>query len=162
MFQEDNTMLNDFIPTLDLTVFQDPQVKPYRPYVPTRTYKTPKGIFLNYTDASKANTITPSTLFLRCQRAETQYQDWKLLDTPLTLIETQKAYMNSINLHRDEDHCPLCNYMDDLLFENDRWLIKIEHDHKSKTIDYDAVIHYSYQGDEISTSISEILKLLKC
>ena len=125
-----------------------------------RIYSTPKGLLPNLDDLVVAFDTHKSNLSRRINNNSGKLRDWFVISDP-TEEQCEEAIdnINSIILTkcREEDLCPICNMVDNMLFAEGCWLLRVDHDHNSADTSK-AVIHYCYSRRDYKVSYQNWIK----
>jgi len=115
-----------------------------------RLFNTPEGPFPKLVDVAQLYGMYKSNISRRYSNQRENDTDWYIIENPTEEQSNQaidNANMMYVAKYAAEDHCTLCNLVDDLIFPEDCWLIKVDHKHSVDELGYDvynAMIHYCY------------------
>ena len=101
-------------------------------------YDTPYGAG-SYSWILKKADIHPNTLKRRCESKK--YPDWRIIKA------TDTATM--------EDLCPVNAAIDDMIFKENCWLVKVERDVKDVEVDPNTVIHYEFAMKSYAITLND-------
>ena len=111
-----------------------------------RIYRTPRGLFPKMTDAATSLGVAKSNLHRRFVSPKTVHRGYYVIENP-TEEQEQEAVSNMLDTlltkQKEEDHCDLCNAVDDMIFAEGCWLLGADHKHHS-TCTKDVKIHYTF------------------
>lgn len=105
---------------------------------PNKIYMTPLGPFEQFRHTARIFGICVKSLSRRLQSKHPKYKDWYVIEGDIPDSLRDEVYY-------EEDTCQTCNRIDDLLFKEKCWLLKVDHDHKNQR-NKDVTVFYEYLG----------------
>lgn len=97
----------------------------------------------------------------RMRRKGERWDAWYVINDP-TIEDVKKAIDNVnelyISSNYDEDHCGLCNSLDDDLHKKNCWLLTCDHDCGEDELEHrEITFSYSYAGEEFTMNLQDYL-----
>lgn len=119
-------------------------------------YGTPHGLYPNLWELAYKLGVTHQTLSYRCLHS-VKSPHWFKIDNPTeTLIDEAVDNLNNLFVERyaTEDHCTLCNHIDDMIFADNCWLLEVDHDHSDTDLSDvgDVSFSYSFGGEDYTVT----------
>lgn len=115
-----------------------------------KLYNTPMGPFPKLVDVALQYKMYKSNVYRRYINKSDKFKDWYVIINP-TSEQNYQAIQNVNTLFTEkyeaEDNCPLCNHVDDMIFSEGCWLLRVEHRHGDLSTKK-AVIHYIFRKKE--------------
>jgi hypothetical protein len=127
-----------------------------------RVFHTPSGIYPKLTHVALKYGIFKSSAHRMFKNKSDTLKEWYTIGNP-TEEQTNQAIINANTLYiakyKAEDHCILCNAVDNLLFSEKCWLLGINHTHSTNLMETndlintsEAIIRYSFRGKDYKVS----------
>lgn len=125
-----------------------------------RLFNTPSGIFPKLVDVATKYNMFKSNIHRRYINPSKNFKEWFVIHNP-TKEQSQEA-VDNVNAmytakYEEEDNCPVCNEIDDLIFKEGCWLLKVAHNHEDPDKNK-AVIHYTFRKDDYRVPYPEWVK----
>lgn len=127
-------------------------------------YATPFGLIPRVRDVMKLGNLPQRTVIDRAKNPNVKYASWYKIAKP-TPAELKEAIANVNNLYirhfSKQDHCEICNALDDVLFKEDCWLVDTRHECGKEDVDIVDVTFgftYAYGGIDYKVNIDEWLE----
>lgn len=122
-----------------------------------RVYLTPHGAFPTLETLAKLLDKSWVALWKRCNSNSKKFSEWLMVENPPeALIELAVINQNNafVELYATEDHCTLCNHIDDMIFADNCWLLEVDHDHSDTDLSDvgDVTFSYSFGGEDYTVT----------
>ena len=112
-----------------------------------RLYNTPIGPFPKLVDVAEMYGMFKSNVSRRYTSQTDPNTPWYIIENP-SEDQCDQAIDNVNEMfmakYEAEDHCGLCNAVDDMIFKEGCWLLKVIHEHGTTNID-NVIISYTYR-----------------
>lgn len=115
-----------------------------------RLFNTPEGPFPKLVDVALKYGMFKGNVHRKNANKSDNLSDWHNIDNP-TEEQIKQATINVNKLYlakyEAEDHCELCNSVDDMIFAEGCWLLKVVHHH----------VHDTTSIDDLYNSVSDMI-----
>jgi hypothetical protein len=126
-----------------------------------KIYRTPQGVFPSLATAGMFFGVSKCAIKKRTDSELEHFEDWVVINQPSDeLCRQAKSNVEAMLANKDnpEDSCSTCNTVDDMLFSEQCWLLRVQHEHSDEVLVSglsNLVIHYTFRRKDFRVTYTD-------